>query len=146
MRESRLYGSVRGVAGDRYPYRDWCFSFRGRAPGISQGPAGRSKLDASPRDNRSPAGTVQLGKTGAATDFLPLEIGWLSQRFAAFTEQSWDLTGFSEGWVEGQFQTGQTHSTKRFAGTCFARSWRCCWARNWKTGWRASRGSWNAPA
>ena len=22
MRESRLYGSVRGVAGDRYPYRD----------------------------------------------------------------------------------------------------------------------------
>ena len=24
MRESRLYGSVRGVAGDRYPYRDWC--------------------------------------------------------------------------------------------------------------------------
>jgi hypothetical protein len=23
MRESRSYGSVRGVAGDRYPYRDW---------------------------------------------------------------------------------------------------------------------------
>ena len=24
MRESRSYGSVRGVAGDRYPYRDFC--------------------------------------------------------------------------------------------------------------------------
>jgi len=58
MRESRLYGSVRGVAGDRYPYRDWCFSFRGRAPGISQGQAGRSKLDASPRGNRTPAETA----------------------------------------------------------------------------------------
>ena len=23
MRESRSYGSVRGVAGDRYPYRDF---------------------------------------------------------------------------------------------------------------------------
>ena len=23
MRESRSYGSARGVAGDRYPYRDW---------------------------------------------------------------------------------------------------------------------------
>jgi hypothetical protein len=31
--------------------------------------------------------TVQLGKTGTATDFLLLEIGWLSQRFAALTEQ-----------------------------------------------------------
>jgi hypothetical protein len=28
-----------------------------------------------------------LGKTGTATDFLPLEIGWLSQRFDALTEQ-----------------------------------------------------------
>ena len=25
MRESRSYGSVRGVAGDRYPYRDSLF-------------------------------------------------------------------------------------------------------------------------
>jgi hypothetical protein len=25
MRESRSYGSVRGVAGDRYPYRDRLF-------------------------------------------------------------------------------------------------------------------------
>jgi len=23
MRETRSYGSVRGVAGDRHPYRDW---------------------------------------------------------------------------------------------------------------------------
>jgi len=27
MRESRSYGSVRGVAGDRYPYRDSYFLF-----------------------------------------------------------------------------------------------------------------------
>ena len=58
MRESRLYGSVRGVAGDRYPYRDWYFSFGCRALGISQGQAGRSKLDASPRGNRTPAETA----------------------------------------------------------------------------------------
>ena len=25
MRETRSYGSVRGVAGNRYPYRDWYF-------------------------------------------------------------------------------------------------------------------------
>ena len=42
MRESRSYGSVRGVAGDRYPFRDWFFSFGCRALGISQGQAGRS--------------------------------------------------------------------------------------------------------
>jgi hypothetical protein len=29
MRESRSYGSVRGVAGDRYPYRDSQNSFFG---------------------------------------------------------------------------------------------------------------------
>jgi hypothetical protein len=31
MREIRSYGSVRGVAGDRYPYRD--FSFHESMPG-----------------------------------------------------------------------------------------------------------------
>ena len=36
--------------------------------------------------------TVQLGKTGTDTNFLLLEIGCLSQRFAALTEQ---LTGQS---------------------------------------------------
>jgi hypothetical protein len=33
--------------------------------------------------------TVQLGKTGTDTNFLLLEIGCLSQRFAALTEQYW---------------------------------------------------------
>jgi len=33
--------------------------------------------------------TVQLGKTGTDTNFLLLEIGCLSQRFAALTEQCW---------------------------------------------------------
>jgi hypothetical protein len=28
-----------------------------------------------------------MGKTGTATDFLLLEIGWLSQRFVAVSEQ-----------------------------------------------------------
>ncbi len=36
-------------------------------------------------------------------------------------------------------------ATKRFAGTCFARSWRCCCARNCKTDWRARSGSWSGP-
>jgi hypothetical protein len=31
--------------------------------------------------------TVQLGKTGTDINFLLFEIGWLSQRFAALTEQ-----------------------------------------------------------
>ena len=35
------------------------------------------------RGIRATANTVHLGKTGAATDFLLLEIGWLSQRFDA---------------------------------------------------------------
>ena len=38
---------------------------------------------------RAKGNTVHLGKTGTATDFLPLEIGWLSQRFAALSEQCW---------------------------------------------------------
>jgi hypothetical protein len=38
---------------------------------------------------RLSSNTVQLGKTGTDTNFLPLEIGCLSQRFAALTEQYW---------------------------------------------------------
>jgi hypothetical protein len=40
MREIRSYGSVRGVAGDRYPYRDWEFVAQGlEAVEILDGPA-----------------------------------------------------------------------------------------------------------
>jgi hypothetical protein len=35
------------------------------------------------------ANSVPLGKTGTDTNFLLLEIGCLSQRFAALTEQCW---------------------------------------------------------
>jgi len=38
---------------------------------------------------RAKLNTVQLGKTGTDTNFLLLEIGCLSQRFAALTEQCW---------------------------------------------------------
>jgi hypothetical protein len=39
---------------------------------------------------RASPNTVQLGKTGTDANFLPLEIGCLSQRFAALTEQYWN--------------------------------------------------------
>ncbi|MGA3044629.1 MAG: hypothetical protein ABSF54_27970, partial [Bryobacteraceae bacterium] len=39
MREIRSYGSVRGVVGDRYPYRDSQFFF-----GSSVGPSGRARI------------------------------------------------------------------------------------------------------
>jgi hypothetical protein len=39
---------------------------------------------------RISSNAVQLGKTGTDTNFLLLEIGCLSQRFAVLTEQCWN--------------------------------------------------------
>lgn len=61
MRESRLYGSVRGVAGDRYPYRDSYFFMWCGARGINRGPAGWWKLAARRPRDRSPEETGDWG-------------------------------------------------------------------------------------
>ena len=74
---------------------------RQRLSALSNSPPGQAALDhrqtrVGPANcqldelhSRAKHNTVQLGKTGTDTNFLLLEIGCLSQRFAALTEQCW---------------------------------------------------------
>ena len=74
------------------------------------------------RRMRSKRNTVHLGKTGTATDYLLLEIGWLSQRFAALSEQWWakgpvnNLIYFVSGQVSVRNgEAGRPAAFERFA-------------------------------
>ena len=60
MRENRSYGSVRGVAGDRYPYRDPPESTTGER---SCGSGGRAD---------APAGRLRAGSVAATTAAIAL--------------------------------------------------------------------------
>ena len=67
MRENRPYGSVRGVAGDRYPYRDSACPIEASAARKCRASA-RRQAEACPTSKEQ---AIQSGAAGGRADLWP---------------------------------------------------------------------------
>jgi len=79
-----------------------------------------ARIQESEFSNWLDSNTVHVSKTGTATDFLLLEIGWLSQRFAALSVEilRWNLVRCCKSGVRGKVRDRQKAASTNWWAFC----------------------------